>query len=197
MLVRKIHKASHEKHQEYLLATANLNEDADDTQKAHALRQMMCAESSLEAYRRLGYARGKYNKQQAINRILVPISWPTRETYSPDQPLTLSDPKLTEPDDWRTVTCPTEIELMLTLCNKRHFGQAEYEGTPFMQEPLRTLFNWSASTHQAELVLEGFYTNDEIDSVCQSLLDSMTRSTPLDELKATVSVQDFRGKFKK
>ena len=92
---------------------------------------------------------------------------------------------------------PTEIELMLTLRNQRHFGQAKYKGTPFPQEPLRTLFNWSASTHQAELVLEGSYTNEEIDSVCQSLLDSMTRSTPLDELKATVSIQDMRGKFKK
>ena len=157
MLVPKIHTASHEKRQEYLLATANLNEDADDTQKAHALHQMMRAECRLEAYRRLGYARGKHNTQQSINKILVPMSWPTRETYNPDHPLTLSDPKLTKPDDWRTVTCPTEIELMLTLRNQRHFGQAEYEGTPFTQEPLRTLFNWSASTHQAELVLKGSY----------------------------------------
>ena len=80
LLVRQIHKASHEKRQEYLLATANLNEDADATQKAHALHQMMRAESRLEAYQRLGYARGKHNKQQAINKILVPMSWPTQET---------------------------------------------------------------------------------------------------------------------
>ena len=86
---------------------------------------------------------------------------------------------------------------MLTLRYQRHFGQAEYEGTPFTQEPLRTLFNWSASTHQAELVLEGSYTNAEMDSVCQSLLDSMARSTPLDHLEATVSIQHMLGKFKK
>ena len=106
----------------------------------------MKARSRNEAYRRLGYARGQNAKQQMIDRILVPTSWPMPATYDPDQPLTLSDPKLTEPDDWRTVTCPAEIELMLKLWNQKHFGQAEYEGTPFTQEPLRTLFNWSAYT---------------------------------------------------
>mmetsp|Transcript_21510 Transcript_21510/g.47643 ORF Transcript_21510/g.47643 Transcript_21510/m.47643 type:complete len:138 (+) Transcript_21510:294-707(+) len=137
----------------------------------------MKAESRNEAYRRLGYARGQNAKQQTINRNLVPTSWPTPAAYNPDQPLTLSDPKLKETDDWRTVICPAEIELMLKLRNQKHFGQAEYEGTPFTQEPLRTLFNGSASTHQAELVLEGTYSNTEINSVCHSLLDSLTRST--------------------
>ena len=38
LVVRNIHKASHEKRQEYLPATANLSEDTDDIQRAHALR---------------------------------------------------------------------------------------------------------------------------------------------------------------
>ena len=118
------------------------------------------------------------------------------DTYNPDQPLTLADPKLTDPDDWRIVTCPAEIELMLKLRNQKHFGQAKYEGTPFTQEPLCILFNWSASTHQAKLVLEGNYSNTEIDSVCRSLLDSLTRSTPLDDLQADVILKHMRGKFK-
>ena len=86
---------------------------------------------------------------------------------------------------------------MLKLQNQKHFGQAEYEGTPFTQEPLRTIFNWSASTHQAELVLEGTYSNTEIDSVCRSLLDSLTQSTPLDDLQAVVSIKNMRGIFRK
>ena len=83
---------------------------------------MMKAGSRIEAYRCLGYARGKHAKQQTINEILVPKSWPTTDTYDPDKTLTLSDPKLTEPDNWRTVTCPPEIELMLKLRNQKHFG---------------------------------------------------------------------------
>ena len=106
-----------------------------------------------------------------------------------------SDPKLTEPDDWRTVTCPAEIKLMLKLWNQRHFGQAEYEGTPFTQEPLQTLFNWSASTHQAELVQVN-YSSPEINSVCCSLLDPLTRFTPLEDLQADVTLKQMRGKFK-
>ena len=118
---------------------------------------MKKAKRWTEAYRRLDYVTGKNVKQQTINKILVPTSWPTVDTYNPDGRLTLSYPKLTEPDTWRTVTCPAEIELMLKLRNQKHFSQAEYEGTPFTQEPLQTLFNWSASTHQAKLVLEGNY----------------------------------------
>ena len=86
---------------------------------------------------------------------------------------------------------------MLKLRNQKHFRQTEYEDTPFTQEPLRTLFNWSASTHQAEFVFEGNYSNTEIDSVYHSLLDSLTRSTPLDDLDAKVTLKQMRGKFKK
>ena len=86
---------------------------------------------------------------------------------------------------------------MLKVQNQKHFGQAEYEDTPFTQEPLRTLFNWSAFTHQAELILEGNYSNMEIDSVCSSLLDSLTRSTPLNDLQAGVTLKHMQGKFKK
>ena len=70
--IKAIHKTSHDKRQEYLLASANISEDTDDKHKAHILQQMMNAESRIKAYRRLGYARGKNAKQQTINRILVP-----------------------------------------------------------------------------------------------------------------------------
>ena len=149
---------------------------------------MMKAERRTEAYRRLGYVTGKNVKQQTINRILVPTLWPTVETYNPDQPLTLSDPKLTDPDNWRTATSLAEIELMLKLRNQKRFGQAKYEGTPFTQDPLHTHFNWSAYKHQAELVLEGNYSKMEINSVCCSLLDSLIWSTPLDDLQAHVTL---------
>ena len=101
------------------------------------------------------------------------MSWPTFDNYSSDAPLNLQDPKtVRNPDDWREIKCPAEIELMLKLHNQKHFGQAE--GTPFTTEPLRSHFNWSASTHQAELVLQGNYTNRDITHISQTLLDLFT-----------------------
>ena len=50
---------------------------------------------------------------------------------------------------------------------------------------------------QAELVLEGNYSNTEIKSVCCSLLDSSTQSTSLENLQADVTLKPMRGRFKK
>ena len=87
-----------------------------NAQEILPMRQLMKAARRNEAYRRLGYATRKNVKQQNINKILVPSSWPTVSDYNPDQPLDLQVPKqITDPDDWRTVTCPAKIELMLKL----------------------------------------------------------------------------------
>jgi hypothetical protein len=64
--------------------------------------------------------------------------------------------------NWRDINCPKEIELLLRLQNQRHFGQAESEGTPFTTPRMKHKFNWSASTCEAELVLEGDYTDEEL-----------------------------------
>ena len=69
--IRDIHKQSHDKRQEYLLASASVSEDADDNQKAHIIWQLVKAEHQTEAYWRLGYATDKNIKQQTINRILI------------------------------------------------------------------------------------------------------------------------------
>ena len=47
--IRDIHKASHDKRQVYLLASANISKDTDDKQKAHILRKMMKTERRREA----------------------------------------------------------------------------------------------------------------------------------------------------
>ena len=74
---------------------------------------------------------------------------------------------------------------MLTLQKQKHFGQAE--GTPFTTKPLRSHFNWSVSTHQTELVLEGNYSDRDIHHISQTLLDSFTRVTDLDKLPAKIT----------
>ena len=125
------------------------------------------------------------------------MSWPTFDNYSSNAPLNLQDPKtVTNRDDWREIKCPTEIELMLKLRNQKRFGQAE--GTTFTKEPLQSHFNWSASTHQAELVLHSNYTNCDIDHISQDLLASFTRVTDLDNLPAKVTKEETcQEKFRK
>ena len=53
----------------------------------------------------------------------------------------------------------------MKMRNRQHFGQTETDGTPFTQEPLKTKFNWNASRKEAELVLEGKYTDDDLTTV--------------------------------
>ena len=118
------------------------------------------------------------------------------DNYSSDTQLDLQDPKaVTNPDNWREIKCPAQIELMLKLENQKHFGQAE--GNHFTTEPLRSHFNWSASTHQAEEVLEGNYSNRDIDHISQTLLDSFTRVTEVDKLPAKITKEDLSGNFRK
>ena len=78
------------------------------------------------AYARLGYAQGKTIKQQ----ILIESRF-----HRPGQHLTINlllhhwicriSQNVTNPDNWREIKCPAEIEPMLTLQNQKHFGQAE------------------------------------------------------------------------
>ena len=62
--------------------------------------------------------------------------------------------------------------------NQQHFRQAEIEGKLFTEEPLKAKFNWNASTNEAELVLEGSYTNDDLTTVKRLFLDHLQRVTP-------------------
>ena len=114
-----IHKESNKRRQEHVLDLANISEDKGDDKKAKILREMAKQERRNEAYACLGVARGKSIKQQNIDRIQVPISWPTFDNYSSETPLDLQDPKtVTYPADWRKIKCPAEIELMLKRCRR-------------------------------------------------------------------------------
>ena len=78
--------------------------------------------------------------------------------------------------------CPAEIELLIKLRNRQHFGQLENEKTPFTQEPLKSKLNWSASTTTADLILEGKYSPTDIDDISKLFLSSCKKSTELDSL---------------
>ena len=78
------------------------------------------------------------------------------------------------------IKVPTEIEFYLRLQNQRQFGQAESDCTPFTTNRLKAKFNWSASTEEAELVLSGDYSDDELTNVQQLFLNKMKQVTKPD-----------------
>ena len=193
--IKEHYKESATKRDAYLLEIANIAEDLDDNQKANALRNIKRQEQQNRAYRSLKFQRGRGMQTQSINRLQVPKSWPTSDS---DDIGHLQDPKMVnqkDDNDWREINCPKEIEFMLRMRNQRHFGQAESDKTPFTTEAMKQKFNWNATTNEAELVLEGDYNDEDISITTKMLLDNMTRVTELDELTATVTRKELKGKF--
>eukprot|EP00957_Ditylum_brightwellii_P210156 15364622-Ditylum_brightwellii.AAC.1 len=66
------------------------------------------------------------------------------------------------------VEIPKEIVLNLKLRNRLHFDQAR--GMPFTIPLLSIEFDWAANSVTSNLVLEGEYSNSELDFLQQTLL---------------------------
>jgi hypothetical protein len=192
--VKIIHEESKERRDKYLLEQANTSEDADDKMKAKALRLMRLRERQGRAYSKSAYQRRGGSRGGGINRLQVPAAWPTMEEYDDNKQYEFEDPQKTS--NWRDINCPKEIEFSLRLRNQRHFGQAESKGTPFTTPRMKHKFNWSASTCEAELVLEGEYTYDELTHTQRLLLDNMTRVTETEDNSQYITDKEFVGKFK-
>ena len=196
--IKQMRINSRAKRRDHLLDRANLAEDMEDHKVANILREMYRAERKNEVYAQLRYVRGKSQASSGITRLQVPKSWPSSSSPVEAEEISLEDPKtVRNPSDWIEVNCPKEIEFLIRIRNQRHFGQAETEGTPFTQEPLKHRFNWSASTREAELVLEGEYSSTDIDDISRLLLDNLTRVTDLDSVPAKVTVEQMKGKYSK
>jgi hypothetical protein len=184
--VKKIHVKSAERRDAMLLELANMADDADESKKANAIRQMKRTERRSRVHGKLNFQRNRTHNGGGITRLQVPQSWPTMEEYNDNQTYALEDPKTTnqkDPHNWREVNCPNQIEFLIRLRNQRHFGQAETEGTRFTTEYMKHTFNWSASRGAAELVLRGEYENETISEISRQMLDNMTRVTEVDEIK--------------
>ena len=71
-------------------------------------------------YNGLKFKQNDHELESGINCLEVPRSWPTLEEYDEDVDYGLDDPKQldqNDPDQWRTVTCPADIEYYLKLRN--------------------------------------------------------------------------------
>ena len=89
-------------------------------------------------------------------------------TYKEDDEFNWIDPKRVNKNNdnaWRKIKTPKEIVSYVQKRNQLHFGQAEYNKTPFTIPEMQHKFNWSASTNSAELVLHGDYINPEHNKI--------------------------------
>ena len=86
------------------------------------------------------------------------------EEYEEDTEFKWIDPKKVDKNDaslWRTITITAEIDFYLLKRNQLHFGRSKHENTPFTTEATKQIFNWNASSKEAEEVLDGAYEDDK------------------------------------
>ena len=114
-------------------------------------------EQQAERWRRINSIQGNV-RSKGISSLQVPRSWPVTEDGFRENDI--ENPK--KCNDWKKVEAPKEIEFYLRMRNLKHFGQAQ--GTPFTVPPLSQRFNWEANTAENELILQGDFDGDELQS---------------------------------
>ena len=87
-----------------------------------------------------------------------------------------AEPK--ECTEWRAVELPKEIEEYLLRRNTMHFGQAK--GSFPTVPPFSDHVDWAASTYESELILEGDYSEEDIQGIGRTMIEHMKATTKLD-----------------
>ena len=96
--------------------------------------------------------------------------------------------------EWITLDAPKEIEERLLQKNTQHFGQAH--GTFPTVPPYSEWVNWGASSHTAELILEGNFQDESLDKISQDLINHMKKRTDLDTIEEELTQEAWEGKMK-
>ena len=81
---------------------------------------------------------------------------------------------------------PRRNQLLLVLRNCRHFGQAH--GTPFTKLPLSQKIDWGANSITSDLILEGNYTDDDIDEFTRMVIEQSKALTALDSISGQITI---------
>jgi hypothetical protein len=146
-------------------------------QESQDIKHIMVAEKTKAMFQKLKFARG-INKT-GLSRIQIPRD-DTKRDYKGCT-------------DWITIEVPKEIEEKLRERNQRHFGQAD--GTHPTVPPFCEWIDWGASTHQAELILEGNFHTDEIEQLAKDLQRHMRKRTDLDSIPGLLTIEEWIGKI--
>ena len=157
---------------------------------AKIVRRINKAEIGLKTYRILKAMRGKGAQKHAMDRIEVPDSWPEPQHIKSETKL--EDPKKCK--KWKPITDPDQIEKYLIIRNQRHFGQAQ--GTPFTEGELAEDIDWAASSAAADKILAGTYEWKIDDQKCTAVLKACQIASDLEESKAELTENEFKGKIK-
>jgi hypothetical protein len=90
--------------------------------------------------------------------------------------------------EWRTVTNPSKVEQLIMDRQKLNFSQAT--PTPFANEPLKSTFNWTGTSPEAEVVLNGDYIPClTVDVQSNRILQSCTQKMPA--LSSSISLNEL------
>ena len=167
-------------HHRHNALQAELNQAiaSGNKQQSKALKHRMAAERTKAMYAKLRQCRG--NLKTGITRLDVPAD-PTTTDY-------------TGCTEWLTIDTPEEIEDRLLTRNRRHFGQAH--NTFPTKPPFSEWCDWGASTHTAELILEGDWQSEELDEMQQSLIDHMKARVTLEAIPAPITKEEWMSKIK-
>ena len=151
---------------------------ASDSKAASKWKNIQKSEAIKAMYRKLQFIRRDNTQQSGLTRLEVPSN--------PDQ-----DPK--NCSEWTTVDNPEDITRYLLARNQKHFGQAD--GTPFTVSPLNIAIDFRTSTETCDTILEGKYTNTELDDLTSLVIKHLEKKTPLNKLPNTISEENIFKKF--
>eukprot|EP00957_Ditylum_brightwellii_P017355 1307664-Ditylum_brightwellii.AAC.1 len=79
--------------------------------------------------------------------------------------------------------------------HRLHFGQAQ--GMPFTTPPLSVEFDcWAANSGTSELVLEGDYSNSELDFLQQKILEHCKKEHDAAIIGEEVTIKEWKDKIR-
>jgi hypothetical protein len=91
------------------------------------------------------------------------------------------------------VTEPDEIEQLIMERQKVHFGQAS--PTPFANAPLKSTSNWTGTSPEVQVVLNGDYVpSHKVDSQSNRILQSCTQKMP--PVSSFISLDAMKNKYR-
>lgn len=93
---------------------------------------------------------------------------------------------------WISLDTPEAIKSKLIRRNQQHFGQAQ--GTFPMIPPFSKWIDWSASSHIADLILQGQFTSNEIDGSTQDLINHLKARTTLNNIPDILTKSEWTQK---
>jgi hypothetical protein len=161
---------------------------------------MRNAEQLHDNYRFFRQIHTGGSSESKLTQLEVPATWPDPSTRNDDH-TAYCDPKHYESTGhhdshhWKTVTNPNDIEFLLRVHNRKHFGQAD--NTPFAEDPLSSLLPWTAESSLAQDTLSGDIDADVFDGFSSTIRHILTQCKTYhpEAIPAELTLSEFQSKL--